>query len=352
MLLPPDLLDAIEAETRAAAPRDLARAAEELTRAYREPERRPLQPPAAPAALRVEAYLTARMPATFAAALAALEELHRRAPGFAPVSQLDLCAGAGAAAWAAAEVFPSLAAVQWLDRDPAMLEAARRLAGHARSPALRAAQMAPRDLTAPGALPEADLVTLAYGLVELPAGALAPLIEAAWRAARGALALVEPGTPAGAAAILRARDTLLAAAGGGEAHLAAPCPHARRCPLEGAGAAGEAGRWCHFVQRLPRSRRHRAAKRAELGYEDEPFSYVIFTRAAPRSVPARVVSSPQINKAGARLELCDAEGRIRLERIARRDKRLYAAARKIRWGAAWTGDAAAGPDSESAPSVS
>jgi len=51
MLLPPDLLDAIEAETRAAAPRDLARAAEELTRAYREPERRPLQPPAAPAAL-------------------------------------------------------------------------------------------------------------------------------------------------------------------------------------------------------------------------------------------------------------------------------------------------------------
>ena len=41
------------------------------------------------------------------------------------------------------------------------------------------------------------------------------------------------------------------------AHVAAPCPHDGNCPL----AAPD---WCHFTQRLPRSRAHKQIKAAEL----------------------------------------------------------------------------------------
>ena len=60
----------------------------------------------------------------------------------------------------------------------------------------------------------------------------------------------------------------LAAAG---AHVIAPCPHAADCPL----AAAD---WCHFAQRIERTKIHRSVKGAELGYEDEKFSYIAVAR--------------------------------------------------------------------------
>lgn len=104
-------------------------------------------------------------------------------------------------------------------------------------------------------------------------------------AAGGVLLLVEPGTPAGAAHIQRARTQLLeaaagaAAAGGSgasQAHVVAPCPHDGTCPMEGRPS------WCHFVQRFQRTQLQRAAK-ASAGiqprtYQDERFSYVAIAR--------------------------------------------------------------------------
>ena len=82
------------------------------------------------------------------------------------------------------------------------------------------------------------------------------LVQQLWErtADGGVLLLVEPGTPAGAGHIQRARAQLLqaaaaaaAAAGGGgpsQAHVVAPCPHDGACPMEGRPS------WCHFVQRF------------------------------------------------------------------------------------------------------
>ena len=49
------------------------------------------------------AYALSRMPATYAAAAAVIDELKALAPGFAPGAVLDVGAGPGTAAWAVAE---------------------------------------------------------------------------------------------------------------------------------------------------------------------------------------------------------------------------------------------------------
>ncbi|WP_313896342.1 small ribosomal subunit Rsm22 family protein, partial [Streptomyces sp. YIM 98790] len=78
----------------------------------------------------VVAYAAYRMPATFAAAGAALRELAGRLPGWSPAGHLDIGGGTGAAVWAAAGTWPAadrpVTVVDWAG--PA-LELGRELAG-------------------------------------------------------------------------------------------------------------------------------------------------------------------------------------------------------------------------------
>jgi ribosomal protein RSM22 (predicted rRNA methylase) len=166
-----------------------------------------------------------------------------------------------------------------------------------------------------------DLVTLSYVLAEMDERDRAATIERAWNAAAHALVVVEPGTPSGYARVLAARDGLIARG----ATVVAPCPHDRACPLAGTGD------WCHFAVRLARSRAHREAKDAQLGHEDEKFSYVVAARTrAPRAV-ARILRHPQIRRGHVLLEICGRDG-ARAETISKRDRERYRRARKIAWG--------------------
>ena len=101
----------------------------------------------------------------------------------------------------------------------------------------------------------ADLVVASYMIGEISEGERTSLAELMWEKTRDTLLVVEPGTPAGYARIIALREQLIAAG----AHVAAPCPHDGQCPL----AAPD---WCHFTQRLPRSRAHKQLKGAELPY--------------------------------------------------------------------------------------
>jgi len=146
-----------------------------------------------------------------------------------------------------------------------------------------------------------------------------------WAKTRDTLLVVEPGTPAGYARIIALRQRLIASG----AHVAAPCPHDGACPLT-------APDWCHFTQRLPRSRAHKQLKSAELPYEDEKFIYVALARAPVARHPARVLAQPDVNKVEVTAKLCTAEGLV-IARIPRRAKGDYSAARRWRWGDAVTG---------------
>lgn len=160
--------------------------------------------------------------------------------------------------WAAQAAWPSLEHILLLERDARMIALGRRLAARAHAPILRRARWQRADLLAPWEAAEHDLVIAAYLLNEVPEERRATLIDALWSKATGGLVLLEPGTPAGFALIRQARQQLLAAG----ATVLAPCPHDRACPMP-------AGDWCHFAQRVNRTRLHRHIKGGTLSYEDE-----------------------------------------------------------------------------------
>jgi ribosomal protein RSM22 (predicted rRNA methylase) len=271
------------------------------------------------------AYAVARMPATYAAVTASLNALRQIAPDFAPKSLLDVGAGPGTASWAAAEAFSSLHDFALLDANPAL----RTLALDLASGSARLRNIDYRRGEARAALGDAeaaDLVVASYMIGEMKDSEQDALAALMWQKTRDTLLVVEPGTPAGYARIIALRAQLIAAG----AHIAAPCPHDGRCPL----AAPD---WCHFTQRLPRSRAHRQLKSAELPYEDEKFAYVALTRAPVAWHPARVLAQPDVSKVEVTAKLCTAEGLV-IARVPRRAKADYAAARRWRWGDAVMGE--------------
>ncbi|MDX2175095.1 MAG: small ribosomal subunit Rsm22 family protein [Candidatus Sumerlaeia bacterium] len=327
-LTPPAGLAAYADDTAARCePRDLARAAEALSKAYRDggDSRRAMRTAEGRAA-----YLQTRLPATWAAARAAFTAAAEALPRFQPSSMLDLCCGPGTAAWAATEVWPSLDLVNGFDRDRELLDHAREAARHAEHPSLARATWRAADVERELPPAEADLVSVCYGLNELDPRRRGAFLRAAWERTLGALVLVEPGTPEGFANILAARRALLRDG----AQVAAPCPHGGDCPLE------DSGEWCHFAQRVRRSRRTRDLKGGSLAYEDEKFSYLVATRLPVEPRPARILSAPRESKVEARLDLCTPEGGREALTVPRASER-FREARKTEWGGVWPREAAA-----------
>jgi ribosomal protein RSM22 (predicted rRNA methylase) len=325
MQLPPSLRRAVEEELTGESRGRVAEAVAELSRRYRARG-------AAPAALVASAadraaYLAVRMPATYAAVRAALAQVKLALPEVEVKSLLDLGAGPGTAMWAAAEAFAELGRITLAERDREMIELGRRLARHAEHTAVAAADWRALDLRTlvqpGGELAAHDLVIASYALGELNDGARQSAVRAAWQLTQKVFVMIEPGTVRGFGQVLRVRDELIALG----AHVVAPCPHARRCPM----AEGD---WCHFAARIERSSLHRRAKAGALGHEDEKFSYVAAARIPPASAAARVVRRPQQRVGHLHLDLCAPEGLKRVT-LSKKDQAAYKLARKVAWGDRW-----------------
>ena len=265
------------------------------------------------------AYALARMPGTYAAIAASLNALAEIVPDFAPQSLLDVGAGPGTATWAASEAFASLQTFTLLDANTALRDLATELVtSQTRFDALRYnAGDARKTLTE---APEADFVVASYVINELSESERAALADAMWAKTRNILLVVEPGTPAGYSHIISLRERLITKG----AHVIAPCPHDAACPLI-------APDWCHFTQRLQRSRAHKHLKGADLPYEDEKFSYVILSRTPPAQKASRVLAQPLVTKIAVTAKICTADG-IKAASVPHRDKAAYKRAKKWNWG--------------------
>ena len=315
MQLPDDLSQAIEKVASSFAPRDLARAAGELTNLYRgERKGRPRLDN-----LHRAGYMVTRLPATYAVLAQVLRECKIRVPGLRVNSLLDLGAGPGTAMWVAASHFPELERVTLVEDDPEWIAVGKRLAASSQSSAALA-HWIQGSIT--GDLPSGnyDLVTISYALNELRPYEVAQVVRSAWTRAVKILAILEPGTPSGFEVIREVRAELIQQG----AFIVAPCPHANECPMRDRN-------WCHFAQRVSRSSAHRQAKGAELGYEDEKFSYVVCARQTARLPNSRILRHPRKHSGHIELELCTAEG-LKRETVSRKQGERYKQARKAEWG--------------------
>jgi len=317
MQLPPALREAIDRELEGVSLRDLARASDALSQRYRAEVRDGRLHLSDDLAAR--AYLATRLPATFGAISRALHAVTEVRPDFAPHSLLDAGAGPGTATWAAAQHWSTLQDAVLVEASPTIASVGQRLL---QSLALDQAIWLPATLDSGLAtLAPRDLVLIAYVLDELAQAARAPLIAQLWRLTADTLVIVEPGTPAGWRRILQARDLLIAEG----AHLLAPCPHSRACPL----AAPD---WCHFSARVARSRQHRGAKGGTVPWEDEKFIYLVASRKPGNVSEARVIAPPRSSKAAITLKLCRNDGRAGEQTFEKRAGQPFKTARKLDWG--------------------
>lgn len=270
------------------------------------------------AELAVKAYLAVRLPATYAATRASFASVADALPDFAPTTLLDVGAGPGTALWAAADCWPSLGSAHLLEASAVARGTGVRLSEQLAG--IRTVWQAADICAGFGAIPRADLATMAYVLDELDTTAVPPVISRLWSLAT-TLIVIEPGTPAGWRRILAVRKQLIDLG----AELVAPCPHPAPCPLE-------APDWCHFARRVARSRVHRLAKGGEAPFEDEKYIFVAASRLAATHRPARVLAPPRQAKGRIELKLCLPDGQTADTLVNKRDGDAYRVARRLDWG--------------------
>jgi ribosomal protein RSM22 (predicted rRNA methylase) len=314
--LPPDLTAALDRLSEGLSRTELRQRAAALSENYRAG--------GGSAAIRNEAdalaYALVRMPATFAATSACLEAVATARPDFTPRDLIDVGAGPGTATWAAVQAFSSLDEFALVDANQHLRALALDLMrGCAKFRHVEYRQGSARAFL--NGADDADLVIASYVVGELDDAERSGLAAQLWERTRDTLVLIEPGTPAGYQRIITLRAQLIEDG----AHVIAPCPHDRACPLLPPD-------WCHFAVRLPRSRDHRLLKDADVPFEDEKFSYVALSRIATTERASRVLAPPLQNKAAITAKLCTDNDGVVLRTIARRDKPAYAGARRWRWG--------------------
>lgn len=314
--LPTEIQEAIESMVEQIPQKSLIQALHSLSYAYREATQKQTLEQGLTDLQRL-AYLACRLPATYAALYAVFTHIQNILPHFRPQSMVDLGAGPGTASIVVRAFFESLNQILCIEGDPAFIELGKKLLN-------TSVQWQKQDLKDIYFHESFDLSVISYALGELSDTTLMTVLNHAFTKTAGLLVLVEPGTPRGYATLMRARDFLMEKG----AICVAPCPHQKPCPMN-----NQTGKWCHFTTRLARSRLHRRLKEADLGFEDEPFSYLILMPQNIASLPQydRIVEAPQQRSGHIRFTICSHEGKIEESVISRRDA-CFKLAKKAEWG--------------------
>ncbi len=262
-------------------------------------------------ALQRLAYLSSRLPATYAAIQYVLKKLPSSSQ-----SLLDVGSGPGTAVLALEEMEIGVERATLLERDSGFVALARQLTEGGRiQKEWRCTDVLHQEL-----LPLHDLVLSSYCLNEIPPKQRSSLVKRLWQATQKFLVIIEPGTPAAFQCCKQIREELIAWGG----YLIAPCPHSRPCPLLSPD-------WCHFGVRLERSSLQRKVKGAQLNYEDEKFFYLIFSKEEFPPSGARVLKRPSRQEGCVKIQVCSAQG-IKDLVATQKNKPLYLQFKKLQWG--------------------
>ena len=168
-------------------------AAQSLSLRYRQGEKNPDGANLLRSETEIAAYAAFRMPATYAALVTALRMAEESGCGEMR-TLTDVGAGSGSAYWAAREVFGQPERAVLVERERGMIALGQSLGAQGEGVLWQHGDM----LTAE--LPKAELVTASFCLGELAPQDAERMTARLWDAAEKMLLIVEPGTPASAAA--------------------------------------------------------------------------------------------------------------------------------------------------------
>lgn len=265
------------------------------------------------------AYLLTRMPATCAVANKLLEHTFSLKLSKKIESLLDLGTGTGAILWASMK-HTNLNKVSSLDQDIAMIKLAQKIAGYSANPFWNLVNWQCINIDKNLELPPHDLVTLSYVLIEQQKDLRQEFLEKIWALANQAIVIIEPGTPKGFSHCIEARDFFLSKGG----FIVAPCSHHGRCPIRN-------GDWCHFSERIERSFWQKSLKKGTLGYEDEPYSYLVITKEVVERQGDRILKLPLKHSGHILFDVCSPDNIKRIT-ISRKQSSSFKAAKKMKWG--------------------
>lgn len=316
--LPLKLSNAIDRELAPLSPEKLREACSDLSQRY-------AQGLFMETELHRQAYIAARLPATYGVVRQVFNHVE---PFLSPIqSVLDLGAGVGSLAWAAAEAMPNLQRVTLFEKNIELL----RLGQHLTQNHLDPLQLAwcRGNIGEEQVFPSHDAVVASYVLNELSPQEQTHVLTRAYHATENMLILIEPGTPKGFGNLLQARNHLLKLG----AHTLAPCPHDRDCPLTA--SFNEGKDWCHFSARIPRGKYHKQAKDGTLPYEDEKYAYLVASPHPPALSKDRIIKAPMKKSGHVILDLCTEKDGLKRLVVSKRNNETYKSAKDARWGDEW-----------------
>lgn len=260
-------------------------------------------------------YAISRMPATYAAVSSVLEQIldsyHESL-----TSIIDVGAGTGAAVWAINDRTESND-IKCLEREESMISIGKKLM---KNTDLNDVKWDKFDILKDDIKENGDVVISSYMINELPKEEREKAVKKMWNATNKLLVIIEPGTPAGFANILEIRNNILNLGG----NIVAPCCCIGKCPI----AKDD---WCAFYTRIARSSIHRQTKNGTLGYEDEKFSYIAFSKVPVDNKGERILRHPQINSGYVKVKVCTSNG-IEEKIYSKKDKEIYKKVRKMNAG--------------------
>lgn len=252
----------------------------------------------------IQAYVFTRFPATYRVCLKLIEQ-HLKDLNIQSV--LDWGCGIGTASLAFGEYFKNLE-YYLVEQDPRAKAYAMQFLKHF---------YPSHNIHTDGISKNIDLSVFSYSLSEV--SDWQTILDTTWDKTKYLL-IIEPGTSSHFKRLLMVRGYMLAKG----AYLWGPCSHIKTCPLP-------ANDWCHFAVNVPRSKEHRMLKNGERGFEQEAYSYMLFSKEPKETDFGRLVASPRIHGGHIDLKICTQDGEIITPTVGRSSAN-YKTLKKSEWG--------------------
>lgn len=290
--------------------KDLQNAYHKISTSYQQNSNAPIS-----SILDALAYAVVRMPATLSVIKRVLKELPNN---YIPSSILDLGCGPGSSLLACESLWlNNMPSITCVDENQYMLEIAKRLSSQVISDPIKFEQSKLTNISNH----QADITLLSYVLGEIPQE-LDKILMHSWDVTRDFLIIILPGTPKDFKLLIQARELLINMGGA----IVAPCPHSQNCPLQ-----AYPNDWCHFSERLQRSKMHRDIKLGTQIFEDEKFCYVVASKKSyTHHTRNRIIKKPLIRGGHITLDLCTNEG-IQRQTFGKKDPQ-FKSIKKRQWG--------------------